>query len=447
MSADPPTSETLASPEKELLVEGPLPPLFGDRSFWGMVVTQFLGAFNDNLFKQLMLLLSITGGMGVAASSAKNPEDFQGVAMFIFSLPFVLFSGFAGFLSDRHSKRPMVILCKVAEIAVMGLGVFGFLYYDQVGLAGLFVVLFLMGTQSAFFGPGKYGILPEMLREEDLPRANGWMVMTTFLAIIFGTVAAGVLSDQLQGELWKASLVCVGIGVVGTGTSLLIRKVPAAQPHMPFQPSSLAIPSDTWKMLKADRPLVLGLLVSCMFWLVAGLAQPAVNALGKIQLALSDTWTSGMAGLIAIGIAGGAAIAGQFSHGRIEFNLVRIGSWGILAMLVLLAIPGFGDRPHLLGFYGSLPALLLLGAFTGMFVIPIQVFLQERPPKGQKGRTIAVMNLANFGAILLSAVIYQSFEWLLDAAGLPRSTTFLLMAFFMLPVVLWFRPRHLGLKE
>src|SRR5205823_13551485 len=140
-------------------------PLFRDRSFWGMTATQFLGAFNDNLFKQLMLLLAIPVG-----AAATQKADQQGLATMIFSLPFVLFSGFAGWLSDRYSKRTVIVACKVAEIGIMLLGVLGFLSYARTGYAGLLLVLWCMGMHSAFFGPGKYGILPELFPEKDLPR-------------------------------------------------------------------------------------------------------------------------------------------------------------------------------------------------------------------------------------------------------------------------------------
>src|SRR5687767_5026879 len=145
-----------------------LPPLLNDPSFWGMAVTQFLGAFNDNLYKQLVLLLSIAAG-GAAASQA---TDEQWLPMLIFAAQFLAFTGFAGYLSDKFGKRGIIILCKLAEIVIMALGGLGFYIYWRSGsLVFLYFVLFLMGTHSAFFGPGKYGILLEMLRDEDLPRA------------------------------------------------------------------------------------------------------------------------------------------------------------------------------------------------------------------------------------------------------------------------------------
>src|SRR5438105_13057246 len=145
-----PVAESVAELPKD--IADPQPPLFRDRSFWGMTATQFLGAFNDNVFKQLMLLLAIPVG-----AAAAQKADEQGMATMIFSLPFVLFSGFAGYLSDRYSKRTMIVACKVAEIGIMLLGMLAFLAYGTAGYRGLLAVLFLMGTHSAFFGPGKYG--------------------------------------------------------------------------------------------------------------------------------------------------------------------------------------------------------------------------------------------------------------------------------------------------
>src|SRR5437762_12118808 len=307
--------------------------LFRDRSFWGMTATQFLGAFNDTLFKQLMLLLA----MPVGAAAAQRADE-QGLATMIFSLPFVLFSGFAGYLSDRYSKRTMIVACKCAEVGIMLLGMIGFLAFGAFGYRGLLVVLFLMGTHSAFFGPGKYGILPELFREGDLPRANGVILMTTFLAIIFGTASAGFLGDLLYDpagqpvpeRLWIGSLICIGIAACGTITSLMVRYVPPAVPDLRFQPSSLLIPHDTRALLLADRPLLAALLVSCMFWLVSGLAMQSVNSLGMTQLGVGERRTSLLTAVIGLGIAAGAVVAGRISRGKVDFRLVTWGGWGMV---------------------------------------------------------------------------------------------------------------------
>lgn len=416
-------------------LRAPAKPLLRDRSFWGMTATQFLGAFNDNVFKQLLLLLAVPVG-----ASAVTESDEQGLATRVFSIPFILFSGYAGYLSDRFSKRRVIVLAKVAEIVIMLLGLIGFLAFDLVGYKGLLVVLFLMGTHSAFFGPGKYGILPEMLAERDLPRANGIILMTTFLAIIFGTAAAGVVGDLPTDSLWYGSLFCVVIAVLGTSTSLLIRPLPAAQPNLPFTWDSLAIPMDIARLLRVDRPLLLALLASCLFWLVSGIAIQAVNSLGLVQLELNKTQTSLMTAMIGLGIAIGAVVAGRLCAGRADFRVVRLGAWGLVLCLGALSISRPGGQ-HLLGYYGSLPTLALLGASAGFFAIPVQVFLQTRAPAGLKGRMIATMNITNFIAIWLAGYLYEAFDALIIAMNWPRSPIFAFMAILILPVAIFYRPR------
>ncbi len=420
-----------------------LPALHSDRAFWGMTATQFLGAFNDNLFKQLMLLLAVPVGL-----ASVQVKDQQGLATIVFSLPFVLFSGYAGYLADRFSKQPIIILAKVAEIVVMLLGMLAFLAYGSSGYLGLLIVLFLMGTQSAFFGPSKYGILPEMLRTKDLPSANGVIVMSTFLAIIFGTASAGILNHvfvnreaplvESAHRLWIGSAICVTIAVAGTLTSFLVRRVPAAKPDLRFQASSLTIPPESRRVLRADPPLLMAILASCVFWLVGGVAAQAVNSLGLRQLDVGDLRTSLMTATIGLGIGIGAVVAGLVCRGRADPRVVRLGSWGIFLVLLLLAISR-PDGSHLLGFKGSLPALVALGVFAGLFAIPVQVFIQARPPDGLKGRMIAVMNQTNFVAIMFSGAVYWIFDRIVGACGWPRSVTFAMIALLILPVAIFYQ--------
>lgn len=438
-----------------------LPELKRDGSFWGMAATQFLGAFNDNLFKQLVLLLSI------AAAGAAGTSDRQGLAMFIFSVPFLVFTGYAGYLADRMSKRVIVVACKVAEIGVMALGAIAFAGYSSNGqLWPLYVVLFLMGAHSAFFGPAKYGILPEMLRARDLPRANGFLLMSTFLAIIFGTVIAGFLLRFFGDRLWVASVCCMSIAVAGMLTALFVRRVRPSNPQLKFELAAITVPHDMRDLLRQDRPLLAALVVSSAFWLLAGMVPAAVNALGKIELQVGDAWTSVLTGAIGIGIAIGCVIGGIVSGGEVDFRLVRVGSSGMLLCLALLAIPAGGDAAALigadgklvhlprfaesaqwLGFFGSLPTLLALGAFTGFFAVPLQVFMQCRPPDGKKGRMIAVMNQANWIGVLISAGLYQALALLLEACHWPRSLMFLFIAMLVLPVAIFYHPKNERLTE
>ena len=416
-------------------------------SFLGYLATQFFGAFNDNLFKQLLLLLAVPAAAEIAAGQG-GQVDLQGIATIVFGLPFVIFGGLAGFVGDRISKRRIIVASKMAEIAVMALGLIAFAATPVIGFYGLWVVLFLMGLQSTFFGPGKYGILPEMLGRDQLPRANGLVLMTTFIAIIIGTAVAGPLKDAVvppetprllaAKHLWIASLVCIGIAVVGTLTSLLIARVRAADPTLRLKTENVTVPKPMRRLLAADRSLLLALIASCVFWMIAGLTIQAVNSLGKVQLGLSDTRTSLMVSLISVGIAAGGVAAGWLSRRASANVVIRIGMGGVVVCCALLSI-SIPDRGHLLGFAGSVPVLMLLGASAAFFAIPIQVFLQARPPEELKGQMIAVMNQANFLAIVISGAVYILLDQLINAVDGPRSAVFAAMALLFLPVALLYR--------
>jgi len=405
-------------------------------SFWGMLTTQFLGAFNDNVFKQLVLLMAISEG-----------ADLQGWATLVFSVPFVLFSGYAGFLSDKFSKTPIIVYSKVAEIVVMLLGLLAFLFYDQVGMIGTWTVLFLMATQSTFFGPGKYGILPELFGTKALPRANGLMVMTTFLAIIFGVVMAGNLykrlvpdepSPDMFNKLWIGSAICIGIALAGTLTSLLVRRIKPAQPESKFTWDNIGVSYDIRKLLMKDRVLLNALLVSCVFWMVSTIAMPTVNRLGLGPLKLDEEATSLLVGLIAIGIMVGAPLGSLLCRFFSSRTLITGGLWGIVVFLVALSLWD-GTQSPLLGLNGCRLALVGLGIAAAIYSIPLQVFLQERPPNALKGRLIATMNQGNFLGMLLAGPLYQLFELIANSLGTPINSVFLMIALLVLPLAMFYR--------
>jgi acyl-[acyl-carrier-protein]-phospholipid O-acyltransferase/long-chain-fatty-acid--[acyl-carrier-protein] ligase len=316
------------------------------------------------------------------------------------------------------------------------------------------------------------------------------MLMTTFLAIIFGTAVAGLLladhrteaqiaatnalapaarvtaeHTRVAGQLWMGSVACVAIAVVGTLTSLWVRRVRPANPKLGFTAEALTIPQDMIALLKADRPLLMALLVSSTFWLLAGLVPPAVNSLGKLVLQVGDDNTSYLSAMIGVGIAVGCVIGGLVSRGRIDFRLLRIGSIGLLVCLAIVAIPadgdisklkdagkllrmpGVGESTQFLGFWGSMPLFLILGAFTGLFAVPLQVFMQSRPPADKKGRMIAVMNQANWIGILLAVGVYWTLTKLIEWQQWPRSVVFGFIALLMLPIALFYHPKNEMLSE
>lgn len=433
------------------------PELLSDRSFWGIISTQFLGAFNDNLYKQLMLLLALPTVVAAGiAMSEPNPSstdlalaiaddsaqaDIQGWATFVFALPFVLFSGFAGFLSDRFSKTPIILLCKVGEIVIMLLGLLAFAFYGTTGQAGTWIVLFLMGTQSAFFGPSKYGVLPELFRYRDLPKANALVLMSTFLAIILGIVAAGYLKKLMGAEtaeqLSSGMLVCVVIAVAGTLTARLIRKTPPAQPQMKLSRDCWGVSRDIITLFRQDRPLLGAIFVSSVFWLVSGLAVPTVNRLGVEQLAVDEGKTSILTACIGLGIMIGSPLASAICRSRMGNAAVNVGLGGIFAALLLLGF--WQGQSQVIGYWGSLICLIAVGVFAAIFSIPVMVFLQSRPPMHLKGRLIATMNQANFLGILLAGPLYQLFEKVASSMGWPISSVFWMMGSMVLPLAILYR--------
>ncbi|MEQ9411675.1 MAG: MFS transporter [Fuerstiella sp.] len=485
MTAESPRSRTDSPPPTDTTGQNsdsaaaiPETPLLTDSVFSGLLSTQFLGAFNDNYFKQ-MVLLKCTG---LAAAGGAN---LQPLALAAFALPFVLLSGFAGFLSDRYSKRTIIVLCKVGEIAVMALSFLVLLSgaSEEAKLAMLIAVLGFMGAQSAFFGPSKYVILPELFPGKRLLPVNGAIQMTTFLAIIFGTAIAGIALDKLEGNLWLCSIGAVGIAAVGTLTSLLVRRTPVARPGLKFEAGNLFVPQDVRSFLLLDRRLLNALLVMTMFWFVGGVAQPAVNNLGELTLHLSRTRTSLLAAAIGVGIATGcvvAGFAGSRSHQSGE-RWTRRGSWLIIFSLLLITFLGSGlagrpatsndltatppvaaasnrlraGEPAVESVYSSLTranllewslrgSMFLLGFAAGIFVVPLQVFIQQAPPADKKGRMIGTMNLMTWIGILLSAgflaIAQLLIAWLSSAdQDAWHHMTFFALAVLMVPIALFYR--------
>jgi acyl-[acyl-carrier-protein]-phospholipid O-acyltransferase/long-chain-fatty-acid--[acyl-carrier-protein] ligase len=411
-------------------------PLSRNVSFLGMTVAQFLGAFNDNLFKQVVLLQCIDHAL-------RGGPDRQPWAQGLFALPFVLFSGFAGFLSDKFDKRSVVVTCKVAEIAIMAIGTF---VVAREWLPGALAILFLMGTHSAFFGPSKYGILPELVPPSQLPRANGLFLMTTFLGIILGTGLAGLLKSILPTTPWACGAAFMGVALVGTLAARFVRSVPPASPSPKFDPQSLFVSAETRRLILSDPPLRTALLVSSLFWFCGGVVQPTVNAVGKQHVfaglpdAEKDIRTSLLVSCLAIGIAIGCPLAGAASRGRADFRLTVAGAWGIVACLLLLALAGGAGPPGPMLEQPIRLLLVLLGTSTGFFTVPLQVFLQSRPPASQKGRVIGAMNLIQWVGILLAAVFYLACNAARNALDWPVSTLFAATALAIVPVGLFFRP-------
>ncbi len=425
--------------KKYKMESGVSAPLSGNRSFVAMTITQFLGAFNDNLYKQLLLLIALD----YKALNNLNYDPYQAVATFAFSIPFILFSGFAGFLSDRMHKKTVIVTSKVLEIFVMLAAMIAFTT-GTIGsstlIVALIIVLFFMGTHSALFGPSKYGILPEMLDERDLPRANGIIQMTTFLAIIFGTALSGLLKQLLPNHLWIISAACVFIAIAGALTSLLIRRTPIANPGMKFSVDCLLVEKSAMKLILADRVLINTMLVYTVFWFAGAVMMQLTNLVAKDQLQFGDFRTSIAQGFIGIGIAIGCAVCGRWSNNRIRFDLVRFAGWGLMgattitSVVCVVLVSGSS-----LQFVLFCACLFFTGLFAGIFAVPPQVFIQARPPAAAKGRVIGAMALVTWMGIVFAAAWYFMLTRVVAAAGIPASWIFLSIGLVFAATVVLFR--------
>lgn len=399
--------------------------LSSNRSFQGHVGTQFFGAFNDNLFKQLILFL--------AARDLFPGDDKQGIAFAVFSLPFVLFSGIAGDLSERFSKRTIIVLMKLAEIGIM---IAGAIALQQRSWAAMLVVLFIMGTQSAFFGPSKYGIIPELVGKRRLLSANGIISMTTFLSILLGQAAAGPLLDRYGQELWVTGAWCVGFAVVGTLVALIIRPLPALRPGMGIRKNPFGSVFASIRELKTDRRVFPVLLCNALFWFNGGVVQQALVGLGapayldipndqnwRLSLLLVALATSIILGSLCVPL-----VARRIRPGKLIV-------FGAVAMLVCqAAITAVTSVLGADGYDASMVIVAVLGFTGAFFAVPVQTFLQDAPEEGTRGKTFAVNNFLNFTFIFLAGGFYLASAKLRIHPGLAATAAAGLMC-LMLAVV------------
>ena len=412
-----------------------LPPLpVKNRSFLCFLGTQALGAFNDNVFKQLVLLL----GVGYLMAGV----EYQAVVQFMFALPFLLFSGLAGDIADRISKGRLMVFCKLAEIIIALLGVGAFLLISTaqsesgsapLSLWLLAAVTFLLGTQSAFFGPPKYGGLPELVRPADLTMATGLTQMTTFLAIIFGVALAGLLADLLVGRYYLAGLVTVSIAVLGTLVSLGIARNPPADPQRRITARSFtSILRTLTDIFRHDGLMMRVMIIYSWFWFVGGVALTAINAFGRFQLGMNNFETSLMIATTSLGIAIGSVLVSRLSYGKVRLGLVVPALLLLVACLLafmflpvhnptaddILRFNEIKHTPELLETVRIIPAapyairvtafslFFLLGIASGFYSVPLLTFIQSRPQLSEKGKVFAAVNWFNWIFILAAALTY-----------------------------------------
>ncbi len=376
------------------------------RGFWWLFVTQFQGAFSDNVLK--WLVISLITGMGF---SNDKRDQLVGVVGALFALPFILFSMAGGYFADRFSKRSVTIGIKVFEIFVMLLALSG-LAANQLYLA--IACVFLMEVHSAIFGPSKYGLLPELLPEGKLSWGNGVLELGTFVSIIGGTVAGALLCKMFAGHQGWSGVVLVALAGFGLLTSFGISKVPAADPAKKFRLNFLA---DLWgqiKIIRKDRVLWLATVGNTYFFALAALIQFLIVIYAKDVLNLSDPQQSSyLQAATAIGIGLGSFAAGYLSGGKIEYGLIPLGSIGMTVLAALLGRRG-------LSFAHVAVDLALLGFFGGFFIVPIAALLQHRPDRESKGGVLAAANLLSFVGIFAASGIYYLVTVVLHLTSVHR---------------------------
>ena len=359
--------------------------------FWSLIATQFQGAFNENGLKQLVIFLIL------AMNLAKEERDrLVPIVGALFSAPFILFSMTGGYLADRFSKRSVTIWTKVFEILVMLLALFA-LATENLPLE--MAAVFLASTQAAFFGPSKYGLLPELLPQKRLSWGNGIIELGTFVAVIAGSVAAGFMAEGFRGRQGYSGAILVGCAFLGLLCSQGITRVPPADPLKKFRANVFG---DLWsqgKLIRSDRVLFLAVLGNTYFWFLGALLQFDIIVYGQDVLKLSSSSNSILQAAIAIGIGVGSLAAGFLSAGKIEYGLIPLGSLGMTVLGIFLA-------RHGLSFNSVLLLLAGLGFAGGFFIVPINALIQHRPEENKKGGVIAAANLLSFVGIGAASGVY-----------------------------------------
>jgi len=365
--------------------------------FAWMLATQFLGAFNDNFFKTAVTFYVIDALVEEKAAGVQPALDsnfYLGIAGAVFVLPYILFSDYAGQLADMFSKRKVLIATKALEIVTMLLALIAF-YAES--LNGLFVVLFLLATQAAFFSPAKYGSVPELVPDRDLSRGNALIEMSTFLAIILGAVVGGVVYGHLKHGLYIIGYVAVFFAVIGSLCSLGIGQTPTPARTKSFSWVPFGDVAQGLKQLRSNRRLWLTVIGISYFWFVGAWVQLLTVQYGKELMHLDDTRTSLLQAALAIGIGTGSMLAGRLSGHKVELGLVPLGSigMGLIASAMIFGNYSFGLAASGFG---------VLGFAGGFFIVPLNAMLQQKADSSLRGRLIAANNVLNNIGIMFGAL-------------------------------------------
>jgi acyl-[acyl-carrier-protein]-phospholipid O-acyltransferase / long-chain-fatty-acid--[acyl-carrier-protein] ligase len=392
--------------------------------FWSLIVTQFQNAFNDNAIKFLVIYIIVAMNF---APSQRDKLVF--VVGGLFAFPFILFSLAGGYFADRYSKRSVVIGTKLMEIAVMAVAIVGLALHN---LPMECAAVFLISTQSALFGPSKYGLLPEILPERKLSWGNGIIELGTFIGSIAAVMASGYLAEKYRGREAMAGVILLGCTCVGLATSFGISRVPAADTARKFRWNPFGDLYSQMKTITGDRVLGWAVLGNTYLWFLAALLQFTIVIYGHDVLRVGDTQISYLQAAVGIGIGLGSFAAGYLSDGKIEYGLIPLGAMGMTLFGALLYFPQpsamiahwaqsflfngagafMGRMIDLLSTFVRLrlPDLWLLGFSAGFFAVPLNALIQHRPRREEKGGVIAAANLLSFVGVFLAAGAYYFFS-------------------------------------
>lgn len=358
-------------------------------------VTQFLGALNDNIYKLLIVYFFIQ------IEGIENSHRILAASGAAFVAPFLLFSASSGKLADRFSKRNIIIFTKVMELAIMSLGVAAFYYHSK---AGSFAILFMLATQSAIFGPSKYGIIPEIVEENKISKANGLITSFTFLAIILGTFFASFVLDVTNKNFIIATSLCTFFSLAGLITSLRIEYTPPSGSSQKFTALFFYEVYQTLSLAKKEPSLLLAIMGSAFFLFLGAFVQLNIIPFAVQSLHLTDIQGGYLFLLMAMGIGTGSYLSGKLSGDIVELGLVPLATIGITVCLYLLDF--YSD--HL---YVIFPIVLVMGVLGGIYQVPIDSYIQVTSPNDYRGQIVAATNVLSFlGVLVASALVYTITE-------------------------------------
>lgn len=383
--------------------------LLRERRFLPFFVTQFLGAFNDNVYKNALITL-LAFQVTRTAAAGSNALIILGGALFM--LPFFLFSATAGQLADKYEKSRFIRYVKLFEIGIMVIGAAGFLAHN---LALLLTALFLMGLHSTLFGPIKYAILPQHLKQDELVGGNALVDTGTFIAILVGTILGIVLISAGDSGVTLVCIGTIGIAVFGWLASRAIPVSPPPAPDLIINWNPLTETVRNLSFLKRNRTVFLAVLGISWFWFLGATFLSQFPLYARDYLGGAEGTYMLLLAVFSVGIGAGSLLCERLSGHKIEIGLVPFGSIGLTVFAVDLyfatpvAAPGAGlsmvdflaDHSH----WRMLADLLLIGMFGGFYIVPLYALVQSRSDPAHQARVIAGNNILNALFVVLSALM------------------------------------------